>query len=380
MMEMIALDRAPWIDAAFTGVAGVVPGRLLRWRVARRALRVSLFKKLFFANAAGLVLLGGGAALLAARWVRIGSIPPVAAIQILLVAALALCALANAVLIRLALSPLAALEETARRFQQGEAGARVPESPLADEDLGRVMDLFNQVLEWAEADRTRRTELSLRVLHAEERERERFGRALYAGTAQTLAGVLVRMRLATGSRGGVDAGALDEVRREVAAALEEVRSLARRLHPPELEELGVAAALEAHARHVTEGRPIRATFEGAIPEDRLSDGAHLVLFRVVQEALSNAVLHSGGSSVRTRFRSTGRGFLAEIVDDGRGFEPDRVLLSGEGGLGLLGMRERAGYVAGALSVDSDAGGTAVRLLIPWKASRREDTETAPDGA
>jgi two-component system sensor histidine kinase UhpB len=231
-----------------------------------------------------------------------------------------------------------------------------------------VITLFNEVLDWVELDRSRRATLSLKVLQAEERERERLGRALYAGTAQTLAGVLVRMRVAARTTDAdQNAAILEEVRGEVASALDEIRRMARRLHPPELAEIGVGAALEAHARHLVEGSPIQMSFEGRVPEGGLSPDARLVLLRVVQEALSNAVLHSGGSRVHTRFQSTPEGFLTEVVDNGRGFNLDRPqLFSGSGGLGLLGMRERAAYVSAALAVDSGGGaGTRIRLLIPW---------------
>jgi two-component system, NarL family, sensor histidine kinase UhpB len=340
---------------------------LLRREAIRGLLRTPLFWKLFFANAVILLLLGSGAVLLTSRMVTIRGLDPVVAIEVLGLAVLGLSALANALVIRLALSPLAGLEEAARRVQGGDTRARAPDSPLADEHLGQVIELFNQVLDWAEADRARRTELSLRVLQAEERERERLGRELFAGTAQTLAGVLVRMRVVKRIR-DVQQGValLEEVRTEVAHALEDVRRMARRLHPPELSEIGVAAALEAHARYLAEDHGMRVYFRGRIPESRLSREADLVLFRIVQEAISNAVLHSGGSRVCVSFESTADGLVAEVEDDGSGFDPDRNLFSGAGGLGLLGMRERAGYVSATLEVDSTPGeGTRVRLAIPW---------------
>jgi two-component system sensor histidine kinase UhpB len=326
-----------------------------------------LFRKLFLANALILLILGAGAVLLASRMVTVGGLPPAVAIEILGIGVLALSALANAVVIRLALSPLAGLEEAALRIREGDLSARAPASPLADEHLARVIELFNGVLDWAEADRARRTELSLRVLQAEERERERLGRELYAGIAQTLAGVLVRMRLVKRIQ-DVDQGIalLEEVREEVASALEDVRRLARRLHPPELAEIGVAAALEAHARYLGEDHGTRVSFEGEIPESRLTPYAGLVLFRILQEALANAVLHSGASQVRVSFASAPEALVAVVEDDGTGFDPGRALLSGEGGLGLLGMRERAGYVSGRFDVESAPGeGTRVRLAVPW---------------
>lgn len=334
--------------------------------LAKRLLRTPLFWKLFLANAAVLLVGGGAAVLLALRTVAIGGLEPAAAVELLLVPVLVVCALANAAVIRLALSPLSALEQAARRFRGGDVHVRAPHSPVADVHLRRVVELFNQMLDWIEADRERRTELSLRVLQAEERERERLGRELYGCTAQTLAGVLVRLSVAERT-GDVCSGgaALREVRGEVASALDDIRRMARRLHPPELAELGAQAALEAHGRHLAEehGMPVR--FLGTLRQAALSPDAALVLFRIVQEAVSNAVLHSGASCVQVRFETTGKGTVAEVADDGCGFDPDRRLLTGEGGLGLLGMRERAGYVSADLEVVSAPGaGTTVRLTVP----------------
>lgn len=354
-------------------------GRRLRDRLSRRLLRVSLFYKLFLANATIIALFGVAAVLLTTRAVSLGGLAPVAAVEVIGLLALGLTALANAFVIRLALSPLSALEDTARLVRQGDLRARVPSSPLADADLEGVIQLFNEVLDVIEADRARRTELSLRVLQAEERERERVARELYAGVAQTLAGVLVRMRMVDRIRElrqGISV--LEEVRDEVARALDEVRLVARQLRPPELDELGVLAALEAHARHLTDDGRTRVCFEGNVPEDSLSADGSLALFRIVQEALSNAILHAGGMRVRVSFTPTWRGLLTEIADDGRGFDTDRALLAGSGGLGLLGMRERAGYVGGTLSVESAPGdGARVLLLVPWAAERPYDL---PPGA
>ena len=361
-------------DPALPRGAHASPGavaRLLGEGPIRRALRVPLFGKLLLANAI-LVALAGAAAVLVAS--AVGAAGP-AAVGLFALIVLGLGAVVNAAVIRVALSPLAALERTARRVQQGDYSARAPSSPLADEELGRLISLFNHVLDGIEAYRERGKELAVRVLQAEERERELLAHELYSGAAQTLAGVLVRLRLAArtdgaGSGGGAAAVTAttteDEVRDEVARALDEIRAIARRLRPPELDELGVRAALEAHARYLTEGRRMRVSFHGDIDETRLSRESGLALFRIAQEALSNAALHSGGSSVTVSFQPTERGLVTDIVDDGCGFDPDRRLFSGSGGLGLLSMRERAGYVSGSLAVESGPGdGTRVRVMIPW---------------
>jgi signal transduction histidine kinase len=343
---------------------------------------VPLFHKLLLANG---LLVGGagvvvflGASLLGGLGERAATI----ASLLFLTLVLLLGALVNAIVIRLALSPLEALEHTALRVQEGDYTARAPDSPLADEAMERLVRLFNHVLDGVEAYRVRRQELAIRVLQAEERERERVAHELYQGTAQTLAGVLVRLRLAERCADPAElATSVSGVRDAVAHALDEIRGVARQLRPPELDELGVRAALEAHGRYLTEGRGIRVAFRGRVPESCLGRDATLALFRIVQEAISNAVLHSGGTTVLVSFRPEEPGIVAEITDDGCGFDPERTLLGGSGGFGLLGMRERAGYVAGTLAVDSTpTGGTTVRVIVPWSTeppARRDEEELDP---
>jgi len=85
-----------------------------------------------------------------------------------------------------------------------------------------------------------------------------------------------------------------------------------------------------------------------------------VVFRLIQESVSNACKHADPSSIRVAVREDGDGVRAEVVDDGRGFEPATV----DEGWGLRGMRERAAEVGGDLEIDSGARGTTVRLRLP----------------
>jgi hypothetical protein len=140
------------------------------------------------------------------------------------------------------------------------------------------------------------------------------------------------------------------------------------LRPPELDELGVRAALEAHARSMTEGKRMDVRFVGAVPD--LSRETSLALFRIVQEAVTNAVLLSGADTVTVSFTEEPGRVVAEVVDDGCGFEPSAALTPSVQSLGLFGMHERAGYVQGELSLESGPGrGTRVRVVLPVNPSR-----------
>ncbi len=327
----------------------------------RAALRAPLFWKIFVPQAA---LLGGLVAFMAAAVPRVtspGGIVGVVGLGVVVTAAL------SAWIIHLALNPIHALTEAARRAADGEVAVRAPDSAHADPRIAGLTAVFNEMLECLERTRADQRDGSRRVLAAEERERERIAHELYAGTAQTLAGVLIRLRILERAQDrGDPRPVFEEVQSEVRSALEEVRAVARRLRPPELDELGVRAALEAHARQLEESFGVPVAFHGDLPEDLLDPGARLALFRIVQEASTNAVQHSGASRVDVRFRSRRTAFCAEVVDDGSGFDPASAVPSTDAQLGLVGMRERAEYVRGRFSIDSTpGGGTVLRLDLPW---------------
>jgi len=234
---------------------------------------------------------------------------------------------------------------------------------LADTALTRLAEVFNDMLDALSANRTRQQELARRVLQSEERERALIAHELYSGTAQTLAGVLVRLRMAERHLTSGADNSINEIREEVVNALEEIRGVARRLRPPELDELGVRVALEAHARSMTEGKRMDFQFHGDIPP--LSRESSLALFRIVQEAISNAVLHSGADSIQVSFTVENESIVAEVLDDGCGFDLGPALAQTGQSLGLFGMHERAGYVQGEFSLESGPGrGTRVRVVLP----------------
>jgi signal transduction histidine kinase len=333
----------------------------------RRALRLPLFWKLLLANVLFVALAGAAVAWAVDRGVV--TLAPAVAAFVVALGTLVIAALASALVVRLALRPVDTLADVARRVRAGDSTARVPTSLLADRRLERLQHVVNEMLDAVTVAHRRQRELSRRVLEAEERERERIAHELYAGTAQTLAGVLVRLRILAREGNVVTEQSIDELTDQVRDALEEIRSVARRLRPPELDEIGVRAALEAHARGLAEAHGLRIDFHGRVPETCLSDEARLALFRVIQEGLSNAAIHANASHVHTRFVRAADALVVEVEDDGCGFDPDdpRLLAPIAGaGLGLPGMRERAGYAGGSLTVDAAPGrGTRLRLLLPW---------------
>src|SRR5690606_37239171 len=165
-------------------------------RLLRVLLRVPLFYKILIANAV-IVVLGtvGGTALTRDLEVGEGGVPTPTFVFLLSLAGVVVTVLVNAVILRLALTPLKRLEQAAARVQAGNLDARAPRSLVSDRELERLTSTFNGMLDNLESYRQRLHEVAARALNAEEEERKRISRELHDDTAQTLAALLIRLRL-----------------------------------------------------------------------------------------------------------------------------------------------------------------------------------------
>jgi two-component system sensor histidine kinase DevS len=216
-------------------------------------------------------------------------------------------------------------------------------------------------------DQTERMQLRAfgqEAIRAAEEERRRISRELHDDTAQRLATLLIHLRLMRQEEVGERREEMMlELREGLQEVAEGVRRIARGLRPPALEDAGLVAALRAHIRNLFENQTIRTSFDAAAVDPLLTDDGKLVLYRVVQEALSNVVRHSGAATVNVAIHEEGSQVIALVEDDGTGFDAEKV---GDGaGLGLVGMEERAAIAGGSVRVDSaPGGGTRVRLSIP----------------
>jgi signal transduction histidine kinase len=191
-----------------------------------------------------------------------------------------------------------------------------------------------------------------RIVDAGDQERRRIERNLHDGAQQHL--LAIRLALTVVRR---DAGRLEpqlaEIDGELGTALEELRTLARGLHPPILTEQGVGPALETLARRAA--IPVEV---GALPSGRLPPAVETAAYYVASEALANAVKHAHASHVRIDVTQTGTSAVVEIVDDGTGGADPR-------GSGLRGLRDRVEALDGSLTVASAQGqGTMLRAELP----------------
>ncbi len=213
-------------------------------------------------------------------------------------------------------------------------------------------------------------DLLARVIDAQEAERARVARDLHDQIGQSLTSVLLGLRLVDGSLSSdpvrLDDARVhsDEVRALVANALDEVRRLAFDLRPTVLDDVGLVAAVRRLALDIAAraGVPVDVAFFGVDDETRLPSEVETVVFRVVQEALTNVARHAVASRAAVEITVDGETAVARIVDDGVGFDVGHGPLRS---LGLAGMRERAALVGGRLDVVSAVGdGMTVVLEVP----------------
>lgn len=209
-----------------------------------------------------------------------------------------------------------------------------------------------------------RTTASASALAAQENERQRIARELHDEIGQTLTVALLILKRAVDRAPEEIRDELSGTQEAVRAGLDEVRSIARRLRPDALEDLGLHSALSALCTEFTRAAGISVVKHIAPQSDRLHHDVELVCYRIAQESLTNIVRHADATKVWLDLHITSDRLTLRIADDGKG----GVAVEGAG---INGMRERAVLVNADLTISSPEGeGTEVRLVIPL-GGRRE---------
>lgn len=294
--------------------------------------------------------------------------PGASLLDLLLVPALAglsVSVAVNLVALRAALAPLRRLQSTIDAVRAGDLHARVEPALLTDPEVARVGETLNGMLDELATVHGQLRALSAGIINAQEEERRRISRELHDDTAQSLTSMLLYAKALEQGDAPVEVReALAELREEVARSLEGVRRLARELRPSALDDLGLVEALQGYAQEFSRRTGLAVRFETACGGDRLPPRVELVLYRIAQEALTNAAKHARASSVEMWLVREPGAVTLTVRDDGRGFDPERVT-SAIQGMGLFSMRERAELAGGALTVISRPGaGASVVARIP----------------
>jgi two-component system sensor histidine kinase UhpB len=199
-------------------------------------------------------------------------------------------------------------------------------------------------------------------LAAQEAERRRVARELHDEVGQLLTSVVLQLEGASRMAPPPLRDNLVEVQETAREGVEAVREIARGLRPPALDEFGLRAALVALAEGFMErtGVAVRHEIAGRLPG--LDGDAELAVYRVAQEALTNAARHASASIVELSLTQANGVVCLSVCDDGAGVCADRLH---DGGGGLAGMRERALLIGGSLHIGlRQEGGTEVVLEVP----------------
>lgn len=205
--------------------------------------------------------------------------------------------------------------------------------------------------------------LSSRLVDAQETERRSISRELHDEIGQSLGALLVdisRLASTVGNKGPEAKVELEKMKALAERTLSGVRDMALLLRPSMLDDLGLIPALEWQAREVSRRSQMEVTVESRdVPED-LPDDVRVCIYRLVQEALNNAVRHSGARNAEVGVAQSATGIEVTVVDNGGGFDPARTR-----GLGILGMEERVKRLGGSFGVESKPGqGTTIHALLP----------------
>ncbi|MEU9736200.1 sensor histidine kinase [Streptomyces sp. NPDC048002] len=311
---------------------------------------MSLFWRIFALNA---VVLSTATALLLWAPVTV-SVPVVLTEAVILVAGLAVMLVANAALLRIGLAPLDRLTKLMTTVDLLRPGHRLPERGRGE--IAELVRTFNAMLARLEHERATS---SARVLLAQEGERRRIAQDLHDEVGQSMTAILLGLERAADQAHEPLRGELRQAQEITRESLDEVRRLVRRLRPGVLDDLGLISALTSltteFATHA--GMRVRRSFATDLPA--LDDQTELVLYRVAQEALTNAARHAEAGQVEVSLHHGEGTVVLSVVDDGRGTGVLRE------GAGIRGMRERALLVGAALEITSRPGaGTRIRLTVP----------------
>jgi signal transduction histidine kinase len=290
--------------------------------------------------------------------------------------------LANLAIDRLVLSRLGTVAKAITAFGKRGLRRRLPETPK--DEIGNLSEAFNAMASQVEQREFENEELSealrelakargdllRRLISAQEEERKRVARELHDDLGQALGSTALSIEIARRNAERDPQAIADHLTQAqglLSEASDRMYDLILGLRPSVLDDLGLVAALKMQAARCLEPEDITFQLEAKGLDNRLPPEIETVLFRVFQEALTNVARHSQAGHVILRVIRENTCVLAELKDNGTGFDPESLRNDGKGtrGLGLLGMRERVAQCSGHIQVDSQPGaGTHIRVRIP----------------
>ena len=237
------------------------------------------------------------------------------------------------------------------------------------EQVARITSENARLLQRLAETEKRFHRISRGVLRVQEEERARISRDLHDGIGQSLTALKIQLELLEQSSAAEHAALaprIASVRELAESCLAEVRELARLIRPQMLDELGLLPTLRWLARTVQKRTGVAVELEHIGSDERADPDAETLVFRIVQESLTNIVRHAGVSSARVRVERRPRSILVTVEDRGRGFDAQAVLAASdeERGFGVRAMRDRVQSFRGSFHLQSSPEGTVLQAEIP----------------
>ena len=287
-----------------------------------------------------------------------------------------LSVIVNYFVLRAAFRPIEILQRTATAVRLGDLSARTEPTTFTDPQIRHLSETFNATLDEVAQDRREIESLAGQVIRAQEEERKRLARELHDDTAQLLFAQLLTITTVRASASGATLRLTEELERMTVQSLESVRRLALELRPPALDDLGLFDALAELCQRFSDQLGIPVVFEHRGSRARVPKEVELVVYRVVQEALTNVAKHASARHVWVQFDRAEAEMTVSIRDDGIGIDPSVAREPDDNGLGLglFGMGERVALAGGSFRIwRRGSRGTEIFALIPLRGATPAST-------
>ncbi len=258
------------------------------------------------------------------------------------------------------------------RQAQREARRQAGEAEKAKEELRAINENLEHRVRQRTAELEHRSlevqELSSRLLQAQDEERRRISRELHDSTGQLLAALnmnLSRLKVKMGPAASEAELILDDTVSVVEEMSRQLRTMSYLLHPPLLDEAGLASAVKWYVEGFANRSTIEVRLELPADMGRLPQDLETTIFRLIQESLTNIHRHSGSKTAVIRVARGDQDVRVEISDEGRGIKSSSAdSHNPRPGVGILGMKERVRRFGGTLEISSGKAGTCVQAKLP----------------
>jgi signal transduction histidine kinase len=254
--------------------------------------------------------------------------------------------------------PIIRLKNAAKEIGEGKLDITMETS--SRDEIGLLTETFNTMSQQLREERQKRM---MALYDGQELERQRISRELHDGLGQKLVALKLRLE-STSKLSDPDARKIiDDARADFIALIDEVRLISSNLAPNVLKESGLEVALKNLCTTMAASVPVSIEFSTYGDVSIRDSNAKTYIYRIVQEALTNAVRHSGAEKVEVQLMGNAGFIIIVVGDNGKGFVPDKSSINL--GNGIYNMMERAKLLGGTLEIESEEGsGTTIRLKIP----------------